>query len=295
MFFKSTNVARILEIAQTGNLHHAAERLGVTQPALSRALRQVEEHYGEALFERHSKGLRPTPFGNKIIGLARNVARECDLSEQLVNPRSEDFTATIRVGAGPVWAHTILPSIIGPLQIEYPYLTFEIELMTWSRGADRMAQGNLDMLAGGFKGVEDSHRALSYKNFFDIQLCIVGAKDHPIFEQKNSIFDYPWVSYQFDRNYVENTLDAFPDIQGGKPDVKLYSNSLITTLKTLANTNYLAIMNRDLVEEFNHLDIGVVREAGPEYSIPSGLVFRSLFRGSPFFDRFCQLINQQRK
>lgn len=295
MFFKSTNVARILEIAQTGNLHMAAERLGVTQPALSRALKQVEEHYGEPLFERHSKGLRPTPFGAKIIGLAQNVARECDLSEQLINPRSRDFNATIRIGAGPVWAHSILPNVIGPLQTEFPDLIFEIELMTWTSGASQMAQGNLDMLAGGFKGIEDSQNALSYKNFFDVQLCIVGAKDHPIFKGGTDVFDYPWVSYQFDRSYVEKSLEAFPDITAGKPQVKLYSNSLLTTLKTLANTDYLAIVTRDIVDEFTYLDVAVIKDANPSFSIPSGIVFRSLFRGSPFFDRFCQLIQQQRK
>ncbi len=63
----------IIQVAETGSLLRASERLGIAQPALSRQVRQLEEELGAALFMRHGRGMTLTPFGAKTLERARAI------------------------------------------------------------------------------------------------------------------------------------------------------------------------------------------------------------------------------
>jgi len=68
----------LLSVAQTGNLSQSAEALNTTQPALSKWLKDLEADIGLPLFERHARGLRPTPYGEALIEHARRIEGHLD-------------------------------------------------------------------------------------------------------------------------------------------------------------------------------------------------------------------------
>src|SRR5882672_6655139 len=63
----------LVALAETGSLAKAAERVFVTQSALSHQLKALEQHYGTALFERNTRPLRLTRIGERLLSLAREV------------------------------------------------------------------------------------------------------------------------------------------------------------------------------------------------------------------------------
>ena len=79
-------------------MSRAAHRLHISQPALSKQLAQAEQLTGLRLFERHTKGVTPTPVGRMLVDRARAVLRELDaLSAAAVRAR-RDLTGHIRLG-----------------------------------------------------------------------------------------------------------------------------------------------------------------------------------------------------
>lgn len=72
-----------LEIAKTGSINRAAEALYVAQPNLSRAVKELESSLGVTLFERTSKGMTPTPDGEKFLQYAANILRQVDEVEAM--------------------------------------------------------------------------------------------------------------------------------------------------------------------------------------------------------------------
>ncbi|RAB20178.1 LysR family transcriptional regulator, partial [Burkholderia multivorans] len=70
----------LLSLASTGNLSQSAAALATTQPALSKWLKELEEDVGLPLFERHARGLRPTPYGDALIEHARRVEAQLDVA-----------------------------------------------------------------------------------------------------------------------------------------------------------------------------------------------------------------------
>lgn len=295
--FGSTVLQRFLTIAEEGSLHAAADKLAVTQPALTRTLRQLEEHVGEPLFLRHARGLTPTQQGLKLIGMAKNIMRECELAESQINPQSATYSAHIRIGAGPVWASSILPRVFAGLTEKFPKITFELELATEATGRRGIDDGRLDILAGGFAGVEIDKPTFAFRHFFDIELSVVGRKNHPILRGGADAFkkigEYPWISYQFDRNYVDELFNARIGKEHERPDVRLFTSTLLATVNTIANSDYLAVLPRRFVEEFRHLQLEIVPLNSDPIYVPSGLTFRTAYRNTDFFNEMCRLIGKE--
>ena len=63
------NVRAFLAVAPAGNLTVAADRIGLTQPALTKTIRRIEEDYDAVLFERTSRGMNLTPAGERLVPL----------------------------------------------------------------------------------------------------------------------------------------------------------------------------------------------------------------------------------
>ncbi|XAW90060.1 LysR family transcriptional regulator [Vibrio sp. CDRSL-10 TSBA] len=68
---KLHQIKAFLAVSNAGSLKTAAEQLHLTQPALSKAIKELEQQYGVALFERTSGGLTLTPYGERLLGYAR--------------------------------------------------------------------------------------------------------------------------------------------------------------------------------------------------------------------------------
>ena len=65
------NLQMLLSLAQTQNISRSAVALNTTQPGLSKWLRELETDIGLPLFERHARGLKPTPYGEALIEIGR--------------------------------------------------------------------------------------------------------------------------------------------------------------------------------------------------------------------------------
>jgi len=89
----------ILAIQQSGQLAIAADHLGMTQPAASRLLASIEATLGMKLFERHPKGMTPTPVGEILSRNAVNLIRNLDATEREIAAANIGQAGTARVGS----------------------------------------------------------------------------------------------------------------------------------------------------------------------------------------------------
>lgn len=72
-----------VEVAKTGSLNKAAERLLTAQPNISRAIKELESHLGITIFDRSTRGMKLTPQGEEFIGYAQGILRRIDEVEQI--------------------------------------------------------------------------------------------------------------------------------------------------------------------------------------------------------------------
>ncbi len=131
-------------LARTGHFGRAAEASAVSQPALSMQIRELEAGLGMALFERGSRQVRPTPFGESFIARAREILRAVDELGDLARAAGQGLSGRLRLGVIPTVAPYLLPRLIGDLTLRHPDLDLHLRETLTARLLRELAEGRLD-------------------------------------------------------------------------------------------------------------------------------------------------------
>lgn len=134
-------------IAQTKNLRAAAERLHITQPALSHALRRLETALGEPLFERISKGLKLTKVGVRLLEDSKDALQKWALLNSASETHGDTWSPqeALRVGMHPSVATYFAAPFLAKVRLKFPKVGFDL-VHGLSRDVTRMVmEGELDV------------------------------------------------------------------------------------------------------------------------------------------------------
>ncbi|WP_434794046.1 HTH-type transcriptional regulator CysL [Terrisporobacter petrolearius] len=99
-----------IEVARTGKMSLAAQRLFISQPTVSQAIRELEDHYSQKLFERLSKKLYITSFGKELFSYATKVVEQFDNLEKTMNDNLH--IENLRIGASVTVGTCLLSKIL---------------------------------------------------------------------------------------------------------------------------------------------------------------------------------------
>ncbi|WP_176084696.1 LysR family transcriptional regulator [Martelella sp. HB161492] len=236
---------RFRAIAEAGSVRKASEVLNVTQPALSRSLAQLEDHYGGKLLERHARGVRPTPFGARLLTTIARLSRDWELAEAELAGNDPGAEGRLRIHAGPLWSSVVLPSVIAKLHKRFPNLTVEMAPSTAS-ATQELIDGNIDVTFGGLYQAERENPTLEFHAFSKICDRLVARADHPIqrlgTNDYEAVHDYPWIIYSADPIYEAETLHAVMERTGRLPQIRVRSSSLLAIFRLLQDGDYLCIL-----------------------------------------------------
>ena len=136
---------QMIAIAEHGHMTRAAEQLGVTQPALSAALRKLEDELGTELFHRTGHGVEATEAGKVFVEHAKITLRASQQTSEAVRSLVGLETGSIRVGAGATATGYLLPGAIQEVRKRHPGLRFSIREAGSSQVAQGVLSGELDL------------------------------------------------------------------------------------------------------------------------------------------------------
>jgi len=115
-----------LAVIREGNISAAAEALHVSQPALSRQIRDLEEELGVILFERGSRRIKLTEEGMILRRRAEEMVRLMQMTESEIRQAQKQLSGEIHIGAGESLAFHVLSRIAGAIHGEYPEVRFTV-------------------------------------------------------------------------------------------------------------------------------------------------------------------------
>jgi|SRR5690606_5108518 len=141
-------------VAETGQFTKAAQRIHITQAALSMLIRDLEEEVGLRLFDRHTRMVKLTQPGNELLGMARRVLTEVESAVQ----HSRDLTTFQRgrvvIACGTVLSTTLLIPFLRQFQDRYPGIRLELLDMAEQDIHPRLSSESIDF-GLGTKWIED--------------------------------------------------------------------------------------------------------------------------------------------
>jgi len=186
----------ILAIDQYGTLIRAAESLFVTQPALSRALREAEAAIGGPLFQRTSHGMVPTEAGRVALEHAHAIVGHVEVLDRRMTELSNLHAGSVSVGAHVTGANTIVPMAVGHLLSQHPQMNVTISEAPPSALIERLERGTLDMLVGRMTHHESTAQ-LELVPLYSESYRVVAATNHPVARGDSldleQLVGHPWV------------------------------------------------------------------------------------------------------
>ncbi|MFS8978438.1 LysR family transcriptional regulator [Cupriavidus necator] len=165
----------LVAIAESGKLATAAERVHVSQSALSHQIKAIESHYGVPLFDRTRQGLRFTPAGERLLALAREVLAAVSAADRDIERLKGDTRGELRVV---LECHTCFDWLM-PVMDEFRRRWPEVEVdLVAGFHADPIAllgDGRADMVIGSQPAVR---RGLEVAPLFRFEILAVIANEH---------------------------------------------------------------------------------------------------------------------
>lgn len=138
--FSPRQLEAFVEVATTGSVRAASERLFLSQPATSMALAELERQIGEPLFDRERGRLRLNDRGRDLLPLARElVERHAEFARRASGGAAE-LAGEVSVGASNTVGNYLVGDLVGPFVEAYPSVALRLTVAN----TDRIAQGVLD-------------------------------------------------------------------------------------------------------------------------------------------------------
>lgn len=131
-------------LARHGHFRHAAEACGISQPALSMQIKELEAEVGTRLFERGARQVRLTSFGEEFSLRIRDILRAIDELGDLARAAREELVGRLRIGVIPTVAPYLLPAFLGTLSRQYQGLEIHVRETKTPRLLEELEEGQLD-------------------------------------------------------------------------------------------------------------------------------------------------------
>lgn len=135
----------LVAVADTGQFVEAARQCGVSQPALSKQIREVEELLGAELFERSRPRVLLTRTGEEVVGRARRVLTEARELVEVASALARSRQGTVRLGVIPTIAPYGLPGLLAKLRARYPQVTFVIQELQTDALLPKLRAGAIEL------------------------------------------------------------------------------------------------------------------------------------------------------
>jgi len=114
------------EVARLGGFSAAADTLGLTQPAVSNQIRQLEQQLGTSLLERIGKASKPTPEGHVLIAASSRAFAELETAIDEIARMRSDLSGTLVLATGATATRHLLPPVMGDLRARHPGIDLRV-------------------------------------------------------------------------------------------------------------------------------------------------------------------------
>ena len=174
---KLRDVRVFLSVLQAGSMHKAAERLGTSQPVVSRSIADLEHALGVRLLDRSRRGVEPTQYGRAIAKRGIAVFDELRQGVKDVEFLADPTAGHLRIGctetvaAGPGFA------VMEQLTRRHPRIMFDVVTGGWIALHRSLAERNVDLVMAGI--ISPVSEEFIVENLFDNSLVVAAGLQNP--------------------------------------------------------------------------------------------------------------------
>lgn len=180
---KFRHVQVLLKLAELGSLKRAADAMGMTQSAVTQTLAYLEQLLEIPLFERHAKGVRPTPVCEDLLPVARQLFQGLAQGAEVLAVHQAEDQETVRLVASAAAINGILVEVLGHLQKGAPGVQVILNEIEGNEQLMAIARSEVDMVV--CRRPKEMPEAWRFTPLISDRLVIVCRPQHPLMKLKN--------------------------------------------------------------------------------------------------------------
>jgi DNA-binding transcriptional LysR family regulator len=288
------NLRAFLAVARTGNLTAAADKIGLTQPALTKTIRRLELDFGTRLFERTARGMILTQEGNMLLDRARSIEMHFRQAQEEIAAHRAGTLAEFRIAAGSAYHPAIAPDLVRRLSAEFPKTRFILAFEVAGNGLPKLIDGELDLLLGAFLSVPTD--GIETERLLKVQIAGFCCAQHPLAKlddvEPSDLKGYDWVIYQRDRLMSDRLRFYSADHLLPMPRIAMEIDSLIASFRVVSGTTYLTAATTMVQSMAEQVGLVMLPLPQPIWRFESGAWFRRSLRDYPIMVRSLQILRE---
>jgi DNA-binding transcriptional LysR family regulator len=251
MMLKPNQLRLILEIAESGQLQMAAQVVGMTQPAASRMLAEIEKQLGAELFSRQPKGLVATEIGASVLKRARVIFREMgSVADELKNMR-DGLEGSIHIGAVTGPAVQQLVSAVHEIKEESPKASITVDVLPSRDLLTHLVAGEMDFVLARILP-EFNNLDFNIIPLQDEKVALMARADHPLARAPivtlSELQTQEWIMQPRISPISEASLLAFASFGLTEPANIIFSSSMLFTLAYIAQSHAIAPLSQEVCD-----------------------------------------------
>jgi DNA-binding transcriptional LysR family regulator len=172
--FNLDQLATFAKVVECGSFSGAAEKLGLTQPAVSLQIRQLEKRLGTALIERIGRKVRPTAAGDELFGHVDRIDAAVGSAVESVARHASEIIGHVRMGTDNTVTIFLLPPVLGALRKRYPSLEISVSTGNAADMVKAVEENRIDL---AFATLPVSSRALEVTPVLDDAIVAIARHD----------------------------------------------------------------------------------------------------------------------
>ncbi|MCW8163648.1 LysR family transcriptional regulator [Verminephrobacter aporrectodeae subsp. tuberculatae] len=242
-------LALVLAFAEHGTLRRAAAELGMSQPAATKMIQELESALGQRLFAREGRGQRLTPAGERVLDFFQGMRGSMESMVRELEELQLGNAGRVSVGCImaplPTWLN---PAIIA-LNKAYPRVTIQVTLDTSEQLVELLEDGSIDIAIGR---VAPGHGAqFCFHPLDNESLAVVVGVGHPLAKRKlvafANLLEYSWILQPPGSPLREVLEQEFRALQAPLPRGLIETASILCTMRLIADTTMIAVLPLSVV------------------------------------------------
>ncbi|OXC77036.1 LysR family transcriptional regulator [Caballeronia sordidicola] len=252
---KTRQLMLLAAMEEEGNVRRAADVLGMTQPAASRLLKELEDVLEVRLFDRTPHGMHATLYGEVMIRHARMVLSNLDQAHDEISALRAGLAGQVQIGAIAAAAATMVPLAIARVKALYPQLQIWLQVETSDVMLPLVAEGHLDIMIGRVLERQGQFKdAVRYEPIAEEPLCVVVRPGHPLEQATgltmHDIVNAGWVLHP-PGSVLRHRFDmVFSQIGLGSPQNVVNTNNILAISGILLQSDMLAVMPEEVARQY---------------------------------------------
>jgi len=273
----------------------AAQHLCISQPALSKSLRRLEEELGVLLFERTPVGMVPTAYGISLAHRARLIKLESEKARTELLRLQKGGVQSLTIGTGPLWSVWVLPQVIADISRINSELHVRIIPGVLDALMSQLLKGEVDVVCAALDFPD--HEDLYKDYLIESTHVILAHQSHPLAGlaevSPRSLSECKFVGQRNDYAVLER-MERFFAMRGlHSPGFAVEAGSLEMVLSLVQTGEFVATQSNQVLGRAQTLGIVQLQVADSFWSFRGGVVYRHHPTPSAAIELFCEALRKR--